>query len=155
MGKVTAVCISEKKGTQKINVHTGRFIKDFGIERDAHAGRWHRQVSLISKEQIDAFKARGAQVEDGAFGENLIVEGFDFKQLPVGTVFRCNDVVLEMTQIGKECHAHCEIYNVVGDCIMPREGVFAVVKQGGVISEGDELVKVEEDEKCPSGITES
>lgn len=149
MGKVIAVCISEKKGTQKVNVHTGRFIEDFGIEQDAHAGRWHRQVSLISKEQIDAFKARGAQVEDGAFGENLIVEGFDFKRLPVGTVFRCNDVLLELTQIGKECHAHCEIYNVVGDCIMPREGVFAVVKQGGVISEGDELVKVEEDKECP------
>lgn len=143
MGKVIAVCISEKKGTQKVNVHTGRFIEDFGIEHDAHAGKWHRQVSLISKEQIDAFKARGVWVEDGAFGENLIVEGFDFKRLPVGTVFRCNDVVLEMTQIGKECHAHCEIYKVVGDCIMPREGVFAVVKYGGVISEGDELVKVD------------
>lgn len=144
MGKVIAVCISEKKGTQKVNVHTGRFIEDFGIEHDAHAGKWHRQVSLISKEQIDAFKARGVWVEDGAFGENLIVEGFDFKRLPVGTVFRCNDVVLEMTQIGKECHAHCEIYKVVGDCIMPREGVFAVVKHGGVISEGDELVKVDD-----------
>lgn len=143
MGRVTAVCISEKKGTQKVNIHSAVFIEDYGIEHDAHAGKWHRQVSLISKEQIDAFKARGAEVEDGAFGENLIVEGFDFKNLPVGTVFQCNDVVLEMTQIGKECHAHCEIYKKVGDCIMPREGVFAVVKHGGVISEGDELTIVE------------
>lgn len=144
MGIVKAVCISEKKGTQKVNIHSANFIKDFGIEHDAHAGNWHRQVSLISKERIDDFKERGAQVDDGAFGENLIVEGYDFKSLPVGTVFRCNDVILEMTQIGKECHAHCAIYKQVGDCIMPREGVFAVVKQGGVISEGDELVMVEE-----------
>lgn len=145
MGIVKAVCISEKKGTQKVNIHSARFIENFGIENDAHAGNWHRQVSLISKERIDAFKERGAQVEDGAFGENLIVEGYDFKTLPVGTVFRCNDVILEMTQIGKECHAHCAIYQQVGDCIMPREGVFAVVKHGGVISEGDELVIVEQE----------
>lgn len=146
MGIVKAVCISEKKGTQKVNIHSARFIENFGIENDAHAGNWHRQVSLISKERIDAFKEKGAQVEDGAFGENLIVEGYDFKTLPVGTVFRCNDVVLKMTQIGKECHAHCAIYKQVGDCIMPREGVFATVEHGGVISEGDELVIVEQPE---------
>lgn len=146
MGIVKAVCISEKKGTQKVNIHSARFIENFGIEHDAHAGNWHRQVSLISKERIDAFKEKGAQVEDGAFGENLIVEGYDFKTLPVGTVFRCNDVVLKMTQIGKECHAHCAIYKQVGDCIMPREGVFATVEHGGIISEGDELVIVEQPE---------
>jgi TatD DNase family protein len=139
MGKVIAVCISEKKGTQKVNIKEAKFIENFGIENDAHAGNWHRQVSLISKEKIDAFKARGAEVLDGAFGENLIVEGYDFKNLPIGTVFQCNDVVLEMTQIGKECHSHCEIYKKVGDCIMPREGVFAVVKHGGTISVGDEM----------------
>lgn len=143
MGKVIAVCISKKKGTQKINIHTGKFIADFGIENDAHAGNWHRQVSLISKEKIEEFKARGADVEDGAFGENLIVEGFDFKNLPVGTKFQCNNVILEMTQIGKECHSHCQIYQKVGDCIMPREGVFAVVLNGGMISEGDEMVMIE------------
>lgn len=140
MGKVLAVCISEKKGTQKINVSSAKFIENFGIENDAHAGNWHRQVSLISKEKIEEFNQRGARVDDGAFGENLIVEGYDFKNLPVGTVLQCNDVVLEMTQIGKECHSHCEIYKRVGDCIMPREGVFAIVKHGGMISEGDELV---------------
>jgi TatD DNase family protein len=142
MGKVIAVCISEKKGTQKVNINEAKFIENYGIEHDAHAGNWHRQVSLISKEKIDAFKARGAEVLDGAFGENLIVDGFDFKNLPIGTVFQCNDVILEMTQIGKECHSHCEIYKKVGDCIMPREGVFAVVKQGGTISVGDEMVQI-------------
>lgn len=143
MGKVTAICISEKRGTQKVNVHSAVLIENYGIENDAHAGDWHRQVSLISKEKIEAFKARGAEVEDGAFGENLIVEGFDFKNLPVGTRFQCNDVLLEMMQIGKECHSHCQIYQKVGDCIMPREGVFAVVLHGGTISEGDEMVMVE------------
>lgn len=139
MGKVLGVCISEHKGTQKKNVHTAKFIEDWGIENDAHAGKWHRQVSLLSADRINEFRARGAVVDDGAFGENLIVEGFDFKSLPVGTVLRCNDVILEMTQIGKQCHAHCEIYKVMGDCIMPREGVFAKVRHGGIISEGDEL----------------
>lgn len=143
MGKVIAVCISEKKGTQKINIQSAKFIENFGIENDAHAGDWHRQVSLIQKEKIDDFKKRGADVDDGAFGENLIVEGYDFKNLPVGTTFQCNDVILEMTQIGKECHSHCQIYHKVGDCIMPREGVFAVVKHGGTISVGDEMKMVE------------
>ncbi len=139
MGKVLGVCISEKKGTQKKNIHEARFIEDWGIENDAHAGKWHRQVSLLSADRINEFRARGAEVADGAFGENLIVEGFDFKSLPVGTVFQCSDVVLEMTQIGKECHSHCEIYKVMGDCIMPREGVFTKVLHGGVIREGDEM----------------
>ena len=142
MGKVTAICISEKKGTQKKNIHIGEFIADFGIKNDAHAGNWHRQVSLISKDKIDEFNERGAKVDDGAFGENLVVEGIDFKSLPIGTVFQCNDVILELTQIGKECHSHCEVYHRVGDCIMPREGVFAIVKQGGSISEGDDLIIV-------------
>lgn len=144
MGKVLGVCISEKKGTQKKNVHQALFIEDWGIENDAHAGKWHRQISLLSADRINDFRARGAVVDDGAFGENLIVEGFDFKSLPVGTVLKCNDVVLQMTQIGKECHAHCEIYKVMGDCIMPREGVFARVLHGGWIKEGDEMIVVSE-----------
>ena len=139
MGEVMAVCISEKKGTQKKNVHEALFIEDFGLEKGAHAGKWHRQVSLLSYEKIQDFKKKGAPVEDGAFGENLIVKGIDFKNLPVGTRFRCKDVVLEMTQIGKECHSGCEIYKIMGDCIMPREGVFARVLRGGWIREGDEL----------------
>lgn len=145
MGNVIAVCISEKKGVQKRNVGSARFIEDWGIENDAHAGTWHRQVSLLSHDRVEEFRARGAVVDDGAFGENLVVSGFDFKNLPVGTKFRCNDVLLEMTQIGKQCHAHCEIYKVMGDCIMPREGVFARVLHGGTISVGDTLSIVEEE----------
>ena len=130
MGNVIAVCISEKKGVQKKNVGSARFIEDWGIENDAHAGTWHRQVSLLSHDRVEEFRARGAVVEDGAFGENLVVSGFDFKNLPVGTRFACNDVILEMTQIGKECHHGCEIRRIMGDCIMPREGVFARVIHG-------------------------
>ena len=145
MGKVIAVCTSEIKGVQKKNIHEGHFIEDFGIEGDAHAGKWHRQVSLLSYDRIQEFRARGAQVEDGAFGENLVVEGIDFKTLPIGTKFRCNDVVLELTQIGKECHHGCAIFQAMGDCIMPREGVFTRVLHGGTIREGDNLEIMEED----------
>lgn len=144
MGKVMAVCTSVQKGTQKVNVHEALFVRDWGIKGDAHAGKWHRQVSLLSLEKIEAFRARGAQVEFGAFGENLVVSGYDFRNLPVGTVFECNDVVLRMTQIGKKCHNGCEIYKVMGDCIMPREGVFCEVLHGGTIREGDTFVKKEE-----------
>ena len=140
MGKIKAVCISEKKGTAKKNIGTSVVIENHGLENDAHAGNWHRQVSLLSYEAVEAFRARGAKVEDGAFGENLLVEGFDFKTYPVGTIFQCNDVVLEITQIGKQCHSECEIFHQVGDCIMPREGVFAKVLHGGTVSVGDELV---------------
>lgn len=110
MGIVRAVCTSPAKGTQKTNVKSAEFIEDFGIKEDAHAGKWHRQISILSYEKIEAFRARGAEVADGAFGENLVVEGFDFKNLPVGTRFQCNEVILEMTQIGKECHHGCEIF---------------------------------------------
>lgn len=139
MGKIMAVCISEKRGTQKKNIEKVRLIENFGLEGDAHAGNWHRQVSLLSYEKVRAFEEKGISVEEGAFGENLLVEGFDFKTLPIGTRFRCGDVLLEMTQIGKECHSHCEIYQAVGDCIMPREGVFARVLHGGEIQIGDEM----------------
>ena len=139
MGKVVAVCISEKKGTAKKNIGKCKLIENFGLEGDAHAGNWHRQVSLLSFEEVEKFRARGADVADGAFGENLLVSGFDFKTYPVGSIFRCGQVVLEITQIGKQCHSECEIFHMVGDCIMPREGVFARVLQGGEISVGDKL----------------
>ena len=139
MGKVIAVCISEKKGTQKKNVGTAQVVEDWGIQGDAHAGKWHRQVSLLSSEKINAFRAKGAEVEDGAFGENLVVEGIDFAKLPVGTRFRCGEVVLELTQIGKECHNGCAIFQKMGECIMPREGVFTRVLKGGKVSVGDEM----------------
>lgn len=144
MGIVKAICISEKKGTQKHRVEEAVFIEDYGIENDAHAGKWHRQVSLLSYDKIEDFKKRGADVIDGAFGENLVVEGFDFRNLPVGTIFQCGDVILEMTQIGKQCHSHCEIYKIMGECIMPKEGVFTKVIQGGIIRTGDEITIIGE-----------
>ena len=139
MGTVLAVCTSAVKGVQKKNVQAAEFIVNHGIQGDAHAGSWHRQVSLLSADKIEAFRARGAEVEYGAFGENLVVQGFDFRALPVGTLLRCGDVLLEMTQIGKECHSHCAIFHQVGDCIMPREGVFARVLEGGTIRTGDTM----------------
>ncbi|MDO5377450.1 MAG: molybdopterin-binding protein [Clostridia bacterium] len=139
MGKVIAVCTSEKRGIQKHDVNSGYFAAEWGIDSDAHAGHWHRQVSLLSADKIEAFNQKGAGVIPGAFGENLVVEGFDFRSLPVGTLLRCGEVLLEMTQIGKECHSHCEIYKKMGDCIMPREGVFARVLEPGTISVGDEM----------------
>ena len=146
MGKIIGICISEKRGVQKHLITEANIVCDWGIEGDAHGGKWHRQISLLSYDKIEAFRARGAEVEDGAFGENVIVQGIDFRNLPVGTRLKCNDVLLEMTQIGKECHSHCEIYKRMGECIMPREGVFAVVIQGGKIKKGDILEKIEETE---------
>ena len=148
-GRVVAVCVSEKKGTQKTEVPSITLVPDWGIEGDAHAGKWHRQVSLLSVEKIDAFRARGADVDNGAFGENIIVEGFDLRTLPVGTRFRIGDALLELTQIGKECHTHCAIYHQVGDCIMPREGVFTVVLEGGAVKAGDTIEMIEADPKRP------
>ena len=140
MGKVVAICISQERGYQKHPVDRAYLEADWGIRGDAHAGHWHRQVSLLGAEKISAFNEKGADVAPGAFGENLVVEGFDFRALPVGTLLRCGPVLLEMTQIGKECHSHCEIYKKMGDCIMPREGVFARVLEGGEIAVGDEMV---------------
>ena len=148
MGKLIAVCISEKKGTVKKNIGTCRIIADHGLEHDAHAGSG-RQVSLLSAEQVDAFweRAKGAvELPPGIFGENLLVEGYDFKSYPVGTRFRIKEVLLELTQIGKQCHTGCEIMQRTGECIMPREGVFAKVLTGGVVSVGDEVELVEQGE---------
>lgn len=142
MGVIRAICTSEKKGTQKHEVPAAKLVENWGMEGDAHGGTWHRQVSLLSLEKIEAFRARGAQVDFGAFGENLVVEGYDFRALPVGTRFSCGEALLEMTQIGKECHSHCNIYKVVGDCIMPREGVFAKVLRGGDVRVGDALTMI-------------
>ena len=146
MGRLKGICISEKRGTEKHEVREAMVKMDWGIEGDAHGGKWHRQISLLSYDKIEAFRGRGAEEEDGAFGENVIVQGIDFRNLPVGTRLKCNDVLLEMTQIGKECHSHCEIYKRMGECIMPREGVFAVVIQGGKIKKGDILEKIEDTE---------
>ena len=140
MGIIRAICTSEKKGTQKKEVSSAKLVENHGIEGDAHAGTWHRQVSLLGLAQIEEFRSRGAKVEFGAFGENLVVEGYHFRELPVGTRFQAGEAILEMTQIGKECHSHCPIYHAMGDCFMPREGVFARVLRGGEIHVGDEIV---------------
>ena len=139
IGKVLAICISEKKGTQKHKIEEAHLIPNWGIEGDAHAGKWHRQVSLLSFEKIEGFREKGANVDFGAFGENLVVEGFDLRAIPVGTKIRVGSALLRLTQIGKECHSHCAIYHQVGDCIMPREGAFAEVLEEGVIHPGDEV----------------
>ncbi len=138
-GKIMGICISPERGTQKENIHHARLIENFGIENDAHAGDWHRQVSLLSYESIQAFNDMGAGVLDGAFGENLIISGLPLTELPIGTRLGCGDSVLEVTQIGKECHSHCQIYRKMGDCIMPRQGIFTKVLRGGEINEGDEV----------------
>lgn len=148
-GIVRGICISEKRGTKKKEVNEAVFVQDYGIQEDAHAENWHRQVSLLSYDKIEAFRAKGAEVSFGDFGENVIIEGFDFRSLPVGTRFTCNDVVLEMTQIGKECHSHCQIYHEMGDCIMPREGVFAKVLHGGTVKVGDKVEMTEVTKERP------
>lgn len=136
-GIVKAVCISDIRGVEKHPVEEGHLLTDFGIAGDAHGGKWHRQVSLLSYDKVKMFNERGANVEDGAFGENLVVEGIDFRKLPVGTRLSVGSTELEITQIGKECHNHCAIYKKMGECIMPREGVFARVLREGTIRPGD------------------
>lgn len=139
MGTLIGICISPERGTQKYEVREAEIREGWGIEGDAHGGNWHRQISMLSFEKIEAFRERGAEVDFGAFGENLIVEGYDLKSLPVGTRFFIGQAELELTQIGKECHTHCQIYHRMGDCIMPREGVFTQVIRGGHIRVGDRV----------------
>jgi len=139
IGKILAVCLSEQKGTPKKNVGRARLVANHGLEGDAHAGEGPRQVSLLPSEQVELFREKGAEVADGDFGENLVVQGLDFKSLPLGSRLACGEAILEMTMIGKECHSPCHIHQRMGDCIMPREGVFARVIHGGLISVGDEV----------------
>lgn len=149
MAKVIAVCISEEKGTQKHAVEGVNLVPDYGIENDAHAGKWHRQVSLLNFEKIEDFRAKGVDVDFGAFGENIVIDEIDFRTLPIGTRFEIGDALLELTQIGKECHSHCAIYHAVGDCIMPREGVFTEVIKGGNVKVGDTVKIIEADSNRP------
>lgn len=138
MAQITSVCRSERRGTVKQNIKSGVLVEHFGLEGDAHGGDWHRQVSLLSQDSIDAFNARGAGVDAGAFGENLTVSGMDLKTLPVGCRLRIGETaLLEITQIGKTCHTSCEIAQRMGECIMPQEGIFARVLRGGAVTVGD------------------
>jgi MOSC domain-containing protein YiiM len=138
MPTVTAVCISAKKGIAKRPVDSARLVEEHGLENDAHAGNWHRQVSLLSLQKIEDFKKRGALVRPGDFGENIIAD-IDFASLPVGTRLSVGDALLEITQLGKECHTHCAIYHSMGECIMPTQGVFAKVLRGGEVKAGDDI----------------
>ena len=148
MAKILAVCTSEKKGVQKVNVSEGLLIENHGLQGDAHAGNWHRQVSLLSDSKIQAFNARGANVAYGAFGENLVAD-LDFGSMPVGTLLRAGEALLEITQIGKACHHGCAIFQKMGDCIMPREGVFARVLRGGTVKVGGVIEIVPREGKRP------
>jgi MOSC domain-containing protein YiiM len=141
MAKVTAVNISEKKGVIKHPIEKGFFKINHGLEGDAHAGKWHRQVSFLGEESIDKMRATGVEgLCSGKFAENLTTEGIILYELPVGTKLKIGEVLFEVTQIGKECHGGCEIRKLVGDCVMPREGIFARVLIDGYIKAGDEIV---------------
>jgi MOSC domain-containing protein YiiM len=140
-GRVLAVNISEEKGTKKTNVRQCAVEKDHGLKGDAHAGPWHRQVSLLANESIEKMKAMGLKVGYGDFAENITTEGIDLVNLPIGTTLRIGDSVsLRITQIGKECHTRCAIYYQAGDCVMPKEGIFAEVINEGEVKAGDEIV---------------
>ncbi|MHC6180375.1 MOSC domain-containing protein [Clostridium sp. JNZ X4-2] len=144
MATVVSVNISEKKGEIKKPIGKGLFKQNNGLENDAHAGNWHRQVSLLGKESIDKMKALGVNdLSSGKFAENITTEGIVLYELPVGTVLKVGEVIMEITQIGKECHSGCAIRKQVGDCIMPREGVFAKIIKDGWIYEGDPITLVE------------
>lgn len=137
MNKVIAICTSKQKGTAKVMVDEANLIYDFGIEGDAHAGKWHRQVSLLALDKIEDFRSSGANVEFGAFGENLVVEGFELNKLPIGQKIQVGETLLELTQIGKKCHDKCAIFYQVGKCIMPTNGIFTKVLVGGKVKVGD------------------
>lgn len=140
MGKIIAVCTSEKKGMRKKNIHQGELQVDFGLKGDAHGGPWHRQVSLLAIESIDKMRAKGLDVNPGDFAENLTTEGIDLVSLPIGTKVKIGERALgEVTQIGKECHNRCAIYYQAGDCVMPKEGIFIKVLVGGEVKEGDSI----------------
>ena len=132
--KIVSIAVSKKKGTPKKPVDEAFITKDHGLEGDAHAGKWHRQVSFLASESIDQARRQGLEVTFGDFAENIATTGIDWKTLPLGTRVQLGDTVLvEITQIGKECHNKCAIYYMAGDCIMPREGIFARVLKGGKI----------------------
>jgi MOSC domain-containing protein YiiM len=138
--KIVSIAISKKKGTRKICVENAKLTKDHGLEGDAHAGPWHRQVSFLASESIEKARQSGLQVTFGDFAENIATEGIDWSKAPLGTRLKLGDSVLvEITQIGKECHQKCAIYYQAGDCIMPQEGIFARVLEGGTIANGDPI----------------
>lgn len=142
-GRIKAISISKNRGTQKYNVPAAQLKAGFGIEGDAHAGDWHRQVSLLAEESIDKMRAKGAAVTEGDFAENITTEGIDLQSLTIGSKLRLGpEAEVEITQFGKQCHSGCIIFQQIGDCIMPREGVFAKVTKPGQIKPGDTIEKL-------------
>lgn len=140
IGKVLAINISLKKGTPKETIPEGNFIEDFGLEGDAHAGKGHRQVSLLANESVNKMRAMGVEgLCTGRFAENLTTEGIELYTLKVGTQIKIGETIQEITQIGKECHAGCAIQQLVGECVMPKEGIFTKVIKGGKIKAGDQI----------------
>ena len=142
MAKVVAVCISENKGERKKPVAAVELRENHGIVGDGHAGEWHRQVSLLAQESIDKMRAMGLDVNAGDFAENITTTGIDLVSLPIGTRLQVGQALMEVTQIGKECHTRCAIYYQAGDCVMPKEGIFARVITGGQVRPGDEIATV-------------
>ena len=139
MATVKAVCISENKGERKKPAAAVELRENHGIVGDAHAGDWHRQISLLASESIDKMRALGLDVDSGDFAENITTTGIELVSLPIGTRLKVGPTLLEVTQIGKECHNRCAIYDQAGDCVMPKEGIFARVITGGVVKPGDEI----------------
>lgn len=143
MASVTSINLSAKKTVRKTPGTTGVLLENSGFEGDAHAGDWHRQVSLLAEESIAKMQAKGLDVDAGDFAENITTTGIDLVSLPVGTRLRVGGTLLEVSQIGKECHTKCAIYYQAGDCVMPKEGIFATVVEGGPVNVGDEIAVVE------------
>ena len=140
IGKIVAISISKQKGTPKKNVKNAKLLKDCGIEGDAHAGKWHRQISFLANESIDKMRMAGLpNLRAGAFAENITTEFINIPKLEIGTRVKLGEAELEITQIGKECHDKCAIYAQVGDCVMPREGIFAKVLKSGEIKVGEDI----------------
>ena len=145
MASIVSINVSPKKGTFKYPAESAELVVDHGIVGDAHAGNWHRQVSLLAQESIDSMTAMGVpDLVPGKFAENITTEGVELFTLPVGTKLRLGECLTEVTQIGKECHQHCEIYKKVGKCVMPTEGIFVKVLTGGTIRPGDPVTVAEE-----------
>jgi MOSC domain-containing protein YiiM len=136
---VVSINISLKKGVRKKPIDEGALIENLGIDGDAHSGNWHRQVSLLAMESIEKMRALGLSVGPGDFAENITTEGIDLLSLPIGTKIEIGEATLEVTQIGKDCHTRCAIYYQAGDCVMPKEGIFAKVLRGGKIKKGDNI----------------
>ena len=138
-GYVKAICISERKGTKKHTVPFAELIENYGIAGDAHAGAWHRQVSLLADESVDTMRGKMSELTAGDFAENILTTGIELKSLPIGARLKIGETELEVTQIGKECHSDCEIRRLTGKCVMPTDGIFARVIKGGTIRPDDKI----------------